>query len=50
MDKPSADKQPIVDSDEPATSTTKELLTLIGLMVVSVLAAWLATVVWDFIT
>ena len=49
MNQPNADKQPI-DSDEPTSSTAKELITLICLMVVSVLAAWLVMVVWDFIT
>lgn len=49
MDQSKPENQPIVDSEE-ASSNTKDLIKLIGLMAVSVLAAWLAMVVWDFVT
>jgi hypothetical protein len=49
MDQLKPELQPIVDIEEP-TSNAKDLLKLIGLMLVSVLAAWLAMAVWDFVT
>lgn len=49
MDQPKTDQQSIVENEE-SSSNTKDLIKLIGLMGISVLAAWLAMKVWDFIS
>lgn len=49
MDQLKPELQSVVDIEEP-TSNTKDIIKLIGLVVVSMLAAWLATMVWEFIT
>jgi hypothetical protein len=43
----SKEPQNFVESDEPNSSATKDLLKLFGLTAGCVLAAWLVIAVWD---